>query len=70
MQMLVLVVSTAPQAPCVICQSKQVLQPAGVSYSSVQPFQPLLTLFKRGEVTPDGGKTSTLIIKTAKNLTL
>lgn len=50
MNMLILVISTSSQTPGVICQGKQVLKPRWVSYGSVQPLDPLLTLLKRCKV--------------------
>lgn len=53
-QMLVLVVGTAPQAPGMVGQCKQVLQPRWMGYGTVQALQPLLALLEGGEVTPEG----------------
>lgn len=47
MNVLVLIVSAAPQTPGMIGQSEQVLQPGGVSYGPVQTLDPFLTLLER-----------------------
>lgn len=53
-QVLVLVVGAAPQAPGVVGQGEQVLQPRRSAYGTVEAPQPLLALLEGGEVAPEG----------------
>lgn len=52
-QVLVFIVCVASQTPGVIRQREQILQTGGMCYSPVQSLQPLLTLLKCREMTPD-----------------
>lgn len=54
---LLLLTSIHIHAPGVEREGKEVLEASGWTHYSIEAFQPFLTLFKGGELAPDGSNT-------------
>lgn len=59
---LLLLTSIHIHAPGMESKGEEVLEACGRTHHSVEAFQPFLTLFKGGELTPDGSITGYRVI--------